>query len=96
MPKKIVDKNKKIELTKELLVQVRIVLGVILNEEVPSKESKKWAKKVFNKKEKIVQIKNPKSGSYVKIDTSTGRILSYKKTPYKNIPIVGEIVGEVE
>jgi len=39
----------------------------------------------------IVQIKNPKSGKYVKIDRSKGKIISYKKTkgPYKNILIVG-------
>lgn len=42
------------------------------------------------KKEKdIVQVENPKSGCYVKIDKSEGKIISYKKTegPYKNIPI---------
>ncbi|MBW6471422.1 MAG: hypothetical protein K0A90_09415 [Methanosarcinaceae archaeon] len=40
-------------------------------------------------KKDIVQVKNPKSGHYVKIDRSIGIILSYKKTegPYKNIPI---------
>lgn len=37
----------------------------------------------------IVQVKNPKSGHYVKIDRSVGRIISHKKSegPYKNIPI---------
>ncbi|MDP2216375.1 MAG: hypothetical protein Q8J68_03700 [Methanolobus sp.] len=37
----------------------------------------------------IVQVKNPKSGRYVKIDRDAGRILDHKKTegPYKNIPI---------
>ncbi|MGP8323420.1 MAG: hypothetical protein ACT6FG_05455 [Methanosarcinaceae archaeon] len=37
----------------------------------------------------IVQVKNPKSGHYVKIDRSIGKICSYKKTegPYKNVPI---------
>ncbi|MGP8337039.1 MAG: hypothetical protein ACT6FC_02250 [Methanosarcinaceae archaeon] len=37
----------------------------------------------------IVQVKNPKSGHYVKIDRSIGKILSYKKTEgaYKNVPI---------
>ncbi len=40
-------------------------------------------------KRDIVQVKNPKSGHYVKIDRSLGKILSYKKTegPYKNVPI---------
>ncbi|WP_407357130.1 hypothetical protein [Methanolobus sp. WCC5] len=37
----------------------------------------------------IVQIKNPKSGRYVKIDRTAGKILDHKKSegPYKNIPI---------
>lgn len=41
------------------------------------------------KKRDVVQVKNPKSGHYVKIDRSAGRILSHKKSskPYKNIPI---------
>lgn len=38
----------------------------------------------------IIQLQNPKSGMYVKIDNDKGVILSYKKTPgpYKGIPIV--------
>jgi len=43
------------------------------------------------KKEKdLVQLRNPKSDRYVKIDKSIGKIISYKKSegPYKNIPIV--------
>ncbi len=41
------------------------------------------------KKSDIVQIKNPKSGHYVKIDRAKGRILSHKKSegPYKGVPI---------
>jgi len=39
------------------------------------------SKEIIGKKE-LVQIKNPKSGNYVKVDRSTGKILSYKKTPY--------------
>ena len=43
----------------------------------------------MKKKHDIVQIKNPKSNRYTKIDRSTGEILSRKqsKGPYKNIPI---------
>lgn len=38
----------------------------------------------------LVQIRNPRSDRYVKIDRREGLILAYKKTPgpYKNIPIV--------
>lgn len=37
---------------------------------------------------KIVQIKNPRTGKYVKIDRSKGNIVSHKKSegPYKGIP----------
>jgi len=35
----------------------------------------------------FVQIKNPINDQYVKVDTKTGRIVSRKNTPYKNIPI---------
>ena len=37
----------------------------------------------------IVQVKNPKSDHYVKIDRSAGKIISHKKSegPYKNIPV---------
>lgn len=42
-----------------------------------------------SKKHDIVQVKNPRTGRYVKIDRTIGRIISHKKTlgPYKNIPI---------
>ncbi len=43
-----------------------------------------------NTKKDIVQTKNPRTGRYVKIDRSKGRILDTKKSegPYKNIPIL--------
>lgn len=36
------------------------------------------------------QAKNPVTGRYVKIDTSTGRIIDHKKTPgpYKGVKVV--------
>lgn len=39
---------------------------------------------------RYVQLKNPRTGHYVKIDKLLGKILSYKNTegPYKNIKIV--------
>lgn len=42
------------------------------------------------KKERdVVQIKNPRSGHYVKIDRDAGKIISHKKSegPYKGVPI---------
>lgn len=41
-------------------------------------------------KQRIVQVKNPKSGHYVKIDRKEGRILSHKKSkgPYKGVSVV--------
>jgi hypothetical protein len=42
-----------------------------------------------NKKSDVVQIKNPRTGRYVRIDRSKGRIVGHKKSegPYKNVPI---------
>jgi len=47
-------------------------------------------RKTFEKKPKFKQALNPRSGTYVKISTETGLILSRKKDgkPYKNIPIL--------
>lgn len=41
------------------------------------------------KKRDIVQVKNPKTGRYVKIDRDAGKILSHKKSSgkYKDIPV---------
>jgi hypothetical protein len=41
-------------------------------------------------KRDIVQVKNPKTGHYVKIDRDAGKILDHKKSegPYKDIPII--------
>ncbi len=38
----------------------------------------------------IVQTKNPRSGHYVKINRSQGRIVAHKSTsgPYKGVPII--------
>jgi hypothetical protein len=40
-------------------------------------------------KKDIVQVKNPKTNRYVKIDRSQGKILDHKKSegPYKNVPV---------
>lgn len=40
-------------------------------------------------KKDIVQVKNPKTDRYVKIDRDAGRIIDHKKSegPYKGIPI---------
>jgi hypothetical protein len=40
-------------------------------------------------KKDIVQVKNPKTDRYVKIDRDEGKIISQKKSegPYKGIPI---------
>ena len=41
------------------------------------------------KEKDVVQIKNPRSGHYVKIDRSEGKIIDHKKSsgPYKDVPI---------
>jgi hypothetical protein len=41
------------------------------------------------KKKDIVQVRNPKTDRYVKINRTEGKIMSHKKSkgPYKNVPI---------
>lgn len=40
-------------------------------------------------KHDVVQVKNPRSGHYVKIDRTAGKIISHKQSegPYKNVPV---------
>ncbi|NYT27838.1 MAG: hypothetical protein H0A76_08050 [Candidatus Thiodubiliella endoseptemdiera] len=37
----------------------------------------------------IIQVKNPRTNRYVKIDRDKGRIISHKKSPgkYANVPV---------
>ena len=46
--------------------------------------------KTSSRKRDVVQVKNPRSGRYVKIDRDVGRIVSHKKSsgPYKGVPVV--------
>ena len=48
------------------------------------------------KKKDIIQVKNPKSGHYVKIDRTEGKIVGHKKSegPYKGVPIARKPSGE--
>lgn len=41
------------------------------------------------KKKDVVQVKNPRTGRYVKIDRSAGKIISHKKSngAYKGVPV---------
>ena len=41
------------------------------------------------KKHDVVQVKNPKTNRYVKINRTEGRIVGHKPTPgpYKNVPV---------
>ena len=43
----------------------------------------------MKKKHDIVQLKNPKTGNYIKIDRTEGKIVAHKQSsgPYKEIPI---------
>ena len=42
-----------------------------------------------NNKKNIVQVKNPKTGRYFKIDRSAGKIIAHKKSegPYKGVTV---------
>ena len=46
-------------------------------------------KKVASAKRDVVQVKNPRTGHYVKIDRAAGKIVAHKKSEgkYKNIPV---------
>jgi len=48
------------------------------------------------KKADIVQVKNPKTEHYVKINRTEGRIMDHKKSegPYKNVPIARKSTGD--
>ena len=43
----------------------------------------------IRKEQKVVQVKNPRSGHWVKVNTSAGKIVGHKSSsgPYKGIPI---------
>jgi hypothetical protein len=44
---------------------------------------------IVARKKDVVQVKNPRTNKYVKIDRSAGKIISSKKTsgPYKDVPV---------
>jgi len=48
----------------------------------------KGQKQVARKRD-VVQVKNPRTNRYVKIDRSAGKIVASKKSsgPYKNVPV---------
>ncbi|HKP76247.1 MAG TPA: hypothetical protein VJT67_12035 [Longimicrobiaceae bacterium] len=43
----------------------------------------------MSKTKDVVQVKNPRSGKYVKIDRTAGKIIAHKKSegPYKGVPV---------
>lgn len=53
---------------------------------------------VMGKKKDIVQVRNPKSGHYVKIDRDEGKIIGHKKSegPYKDVPIARKSAGDIK
>lgn len=46
-------------------------------------------RKMSSRTRDVVQVKNPRSGHYVKIDRGAGKIVSHKKSPgpYKGVPV---------
>lgn len=46
-------------------------------------------KKQDSSKHDIVQVKNPRTDKYVKIDRTVGKIIAHKKSdgPYKGVPV---------
>jgi hypothetical protein len=49
----------------------------------------------MTKKKDIVQVKNPKTDRYVKVNRTEGQIVSHKKSPgpYKNVPVARKSSG---
>jgi len=47
---------------------------------------------IMSEKKQTVQIKNPKTGKYVKIDREKGSIVAHKKSegPFKNVAFARE------
>lgn len=56
----------------------------------PQEFEKILSKSARESKSSIIQIKNPKSGKFVKIDRKKGKIISSKKSsgPYKDVSLV--------
>lgn len=38
--------------------------------------------------ERFVQVRNPRTGRYVKVDRKEGLVLGSKRTPYKNVKLI--------
>lgn len=53
------------------------------------------SKKVGRQTPSVVQVKNPKTGRYVKIDRTAGGIVAHKATagPYKGVPVARKKAG---
>jgi len=49
-----------------------------------------------DKKSDVVQLKNPRTGHYVKVDRSKGKILGHKSTkgPYRGVPVARKKKGK--
>ena len=52
-------------------------------------------RKTSSRTRDVVQVKNPRSGHYVKIDRGAGKIVSHKKSPgpYKGVPVARKKKG---
>lgn len=46
-------------------------------------------KKTSTRRKDVVQVKNPRTDRYVKIDRTAGEIVAHKKSegPYKDVPV---------
>ncbi len=42
----------------------------------------------MGRKARYIQLRNPKSGNWVKIDRKLGIILGYRDKPWKNIKVI--------
>lgn len=83
--------KKKASKAKTKKSKVRKILNPAKRGKLTSKQCRAAVKKVMKSKVKkdIVQVKDPKTGLYSKIDRSTGKIIATKKTAgaYKAIKV---------
>ena len=69
------------------LLMIFFFIAVTIYAYLETKNKRKMSKELPHN---IIQILNPKTNRYVKINRKTGSIISYKGTkgPYKGIPII--------
>lgn len=66
-----------------------LTLGASELDRAKAKITEWYHQQMSTKKRDVVQVKNPRTNRYVKIDRSAGKIIAHKKSPgrYKDVPV---------